>query len=85
MRLLIRPKPVADFLTAILDPNAAIEPRIPGIFQYYSVAEDELAKVFAGQFGAQDGADRIAAAWEKLTDQIGREQQLKLYRASLGL
>ena len=46
---------------------------------------DELAKVFAGQFGAQDGADRIAAAWEKLTDQIGREQQLKLYRASLGL
>jgi multiple sugar transport system substrate-binding protein len=66
-------------------PNAAIEPRIPGIFQYYSVAEDELAKVFAGQFGAQDGADRIAAAWEKLTDQIGREQQLKLYRASLGL
>jgi multiple sugar transport system substrate-binding protein len=66
-------------------PNAAIEPRIPGIFQYYSIAEDELAKIFAGQFGAQDGADRIAAAWEKLTDQIGREQQLALYRASLGL
>ncbi len=34
-------------------PNAAIEPRIPGIFQYYSVAEDELAKVFAGQATAQ--------------------------------
>jgi multiple sugar transport system substrate-binding protein len=66
-------------------PNAAIEPRIPGIFQYYSVAEDELAKVFAGQFSAQEGADRIAAAWEKITDQIGREQQLKLYRASIGM
>ena len=66
-------------------PNAAIEPRIPGIFQYYSVAEDELAKIFAGQYSAQEGADRIAAAWEKLTDQIGREEQLKLYRASLGL
>ena len=39
-------------------PNAAIEPRIPGIFQYYSVAEDELAKIFAGQFGAQDGRRR---------------------------
>ena len=33
-------------------PNAAIEPRIPGIFQYYSVAEDELAKIFAGQVDA---------------------------------
>lgn len=67
-------------------PNAAIEPRIPGIFQYYSVAEDELAKGFGGQYkSAQETADAIAAAWEKITDQIGRESQLKLYRASLGL
>src|SRR5919106_1074992 len=66
-------------------PNAAIEPRIPGIFQYYSVAEDELAKIYAGQFDAQTGADNIAAAWERITDQIGREQQIALYKASLGL
>ncbi|MCW1404485.1 hypothetical protein OKA06_20170 [Novosphingobium sp. MW5] len=59
----------------------------PRIFQYYSVAEDELAKGFAGQYqSAQETADAIAAAWEKgITDQIGRESQLKLYRASLGL
>ena len=66
-------------------PNAAIEPRIPGIFQYYSIAEDELAKIYAGQYSAQDGADRIAVAWEKLTDQIGRESQIALYKASLGI
>ncbi|NOZ32610.1 MAG: extracellular solute-binding protein [Alphaproteobacteria bacterium] len=66
-------------------PNAAIEPRIPGIFQYYSVAEDELAKIYAGQFDAQTGADNIAAAWEKITDQIGRDNQIALYKASLGL
>src|SRR5215212_5483103 len=66
-------------------PNAAIEPRIPGIFQYYSVAEDELAKIFAGGSDAQKGADAIAAAWEKITDQIGRENQIALYKASLGL
>ncbi|MEZ5782472.1 MAG: extracellular solute-binding protein [Rhizobiaceae bacterium] len=66
-------------------PNAAVEPRIPGIFQYYSVAEDELAKIFAGQMSAQEGADNIAAAWEKITDQIGRENQIKLYKASLGM
>ena len=66
-------------------PNAAIEPRIPGIFQYYSAAEDELAKAFAGQVDAQTAADNIAAAWEKITDDIGRDSQLALYQASLGM
>lgn len=67
-------------------PNGAIEPRIPGIFQYYSVAEDELAKGYAGKYkSAQETADAIAAAWEKITDQIGRESQIKLYKASLGM
>ena len=66
-------------------PNAAIEPRIPGIFQYYSAAEDELAKIYAGKSTAQAGADAIAAAWEKITDGIGRDKQIALYKASLGL
>ena len=78
---------IADYLASQADsynhPNAAIEPRIPGIFQYYSVAEDELAKIYAGHFDAQTGADNIAAAWEKITDQIGREKQIELYQASL--
>ncbi|MFM7333645.1 MAG: extracellular solute-binding protein [Tabrizicola sp.] len=81
---------VEDYLGSNRDsynhPNAAIEPRIPGIFQYYSVAEDELAKGFAGQYAsAQETADAIAAAWEKITDQIGRDNQIKLYKASLGM
>ncbi len=81
---------VEDYLGSNADsynhPNSAIEPRIPGIFQYYSVAEDELAKGFAGQYGsAQETADAIAAAWERITDQIGREQQIALYKASLGM
>jgi multiple sugar transport system substrate-binding protein len=81
---------VEDYLGSNLDsynhPNSAIEPRIPGIFQYYSVAEDELAKGFAGQYPtAQATADAIAAAWEKITDQIGRDSQIALYKASLGV
>jgi multiple sugar transport system substrate-binding protein len=81
---------VEDYLGSNADsynhPNAAIEPRIPGIFQYYSVAEDELAKGYAGQYAsAQETADAIAAAWEKITDEIGRESQIALYKASLGM
>ncbi len=81
---------IADYLGSNADSynhkNAAIEPRIPGIFQYYSVAEDELAKGYAGQYkSAQEIGDAIAAAWEKITDQIGRDSQIKLYKASLGM
>ena len=81
---------VEDYLGSTADsynhPNAAIEPRIPGIFQYYSVAEDELAKGYAGQYkSAQETADAIAAAWEKITDQIGRDSQISVYKASLGM
>lgn len=81
---------VEDYLGSNADsynhPNAAVEPRIPGIFQYYSVAEDELAKGFSGQYAsAQETADAIAAAWEKITDQIGRDSQIALYKASLGM
>jgi multiple sugar transport system substrate-binding protein len=79
----------SDYLASEADsynhPNAAIEPRIPGIFQYYSIAEDELSKIYAGQFDAQTGADNIAKAWDKITDQIGRESQIALYKASLGM
>ena len=81
---------VEDYLGSNADsynhPNAAIEPRIPGIFQYYSIAEDELVKGIGGQYGsAQETADAIAAAWEKITDQIGRDNQIALYKASLGM
>ncbi len=81
---------VEDYLGSNADsynhPNAAIEPRIPGIFQYYSIAEDELVKGINGQYAsAQETADAIAAAWEKITDQIGREGQIALYKASLGM
>jgi multiple sugar transport system substrate-binding protein len=71
--------------TSYNHPNSAIEPRIPGAFQYYSIAEDELQKIFAGKETAQQGADNIAAAWNKLTDKLGRESQVKYYRIAMGL
>jgi multiple sugar transport system substrate-binding protein len=80
---------IEDYLASNLDsynhPNAANEPRIPGIFQYYSRAEDELVNGLGSGASAQEIADAIAAGWEEITDQIGRESQLDLYRASLGM
>ncbi len=65
-------------------PNGAIEPRIPGIFQYYSAAETELAQAYNGQKSAQEALDAAVASWEEITDQLGRENQIALYQAALG-
>jgi len=80
---------IEDYLSSNADsynhPNAANEPRIPGIFQYYSAAEQELVNGLGSGASAQEIGDAIYAAWEGITDQIGRESQIELYRASLGL
>lgn len=80
---------IEDYLSSNADsynhPNAANEPRIPGIFQYYSRAEDELVKGLGSGATAQAIADSIAAGWEEITDQIGRDSQIALYKASLGM
>ena len=79
---------MASYLASQADsynhPNGAIEPRIPGIFQYYVAAETELARAFAGEVTAQEALDAAAAAWEQITDDLGRESQIELYTAALG-
>ncbi|HEY7035306.1 MAG TPA: ABC transporter substrate-binding protein [Thermomicrobiales bacterium] len=80
---------IASYLKSESDsynhPNAAIEPRIPGIFQYYSIFETEFAKAAAGDIEVQPMLDGVAQQWEQLTDQLGRDNQVKLYQGSLGM
>lgn len=79
---------ITSYLKATQDtynhPNPALDLRIPGTFQYYSAGEEILAKIYSGGMTAQQGADAIAAAWNKITDQLGRESQIKLYQQALG-
>lgn len=66
-------------------PNGAIEPRIPGIFDYYIAAEEEVALAVAGEKSAQDALDAAAAKWEEITDRNDRDTQITLYQAALGM
>ena len=66
-------------------PNGAIEPRIPGIFDYYIAAEEEMARAVAGEKSVQEALDAAAVKWEEITDRNGRDEQIGLYRASLGM
>ncbi len=66
-------------------PNGAIEPRIPGIFDYYIAAEEEMARAVAGEQSVQEALDAAATKWEEITDRNGRDEQIALYQASLGM
>lgn len=66
-------------------PNGAIEPRIPGIFDYYIAAEEQVALAVAGEKSAQEALDAAAAKWQEITDRNDRATQLALYKAALGL
>ena len=65
--------------------NVALDLRLPGFFSYTEVLEIELSKAIAGQVEPQEALDAIAAEWNKLTDEFGRDNQLAAYRAAMGL
>lgn len=66
-------------------PNVALDLRLPGFFSYTEVLEIELSKALAGEVEPQAALDAIAAEWNRLTDEFGRDTQLAAYRASVGL
>lgn len=58
--------------------------RIPGTFEYWDILDKNLSATMAGQFTAQDALDATAEAWEQVTDRLGRDEQLRLYREAIG-
>ena len=67
------------------NPNMSSDFRIPGAQQYSGVVLDtELARYLAGEITVDEALTNIEAGWEDITDDLGRDNQLALYRASLG-
>ncbi len=65
--------------------NVVLDMRLPGYFSYTEVLEIELSKALAGDVTAQEALDTVAAEWNRLTDEFGRDSQLTAYRAAMGL
>lgn len=59
--------------------------RIPGAFEYLDALDAGVTSALAGQQTPQEALDQVAEQWDQITDRLGREEQLRLYRASLGL
>jgi multiple sugar transport system substrate-binding protein len=79
-----------NYLGAIQDslnsPNMVLDLRIPFNQRYQQVVLDTvLSQFIAGEFTAAEAAEEIEFQWEEITDELGREDQLAAYKASLGL
>ena len=67
-------------------PNMASDLRIPGTQRYEGIVLDrEMARFLAGEISVEQALQNIHDGWEEITEEFGREDQLKLYKASLGI
>ena len=71
--------------TSLDSPNVALDLRIPGFYRYTEALEEELSGILRDDVPVEEAMDRVALAWEKITDDLGREGQLAAYRAAMGL
>jgi multiple sugar transport system substrate-binding protein len=71
----------ANFTAATMLPYL----RIRGAPEYWSVLDAELAAALGRRKTAQQALTDTAAAWERITDRLGRAQQLEAYREAIGL
>lgn len=79
---------IKDYIKAIEDNFSAKTRldylRIPGTFEYWDILDKNLSAALTGQSTPQAALDATAAAWEQVTDRIGRDKQIKDYGAAIG-
>jgi multiple sugar transport system substrate-binding protein len=77
-----------DYLQAIRDtidnPNAVLDLRIRGSAEYLQALDVEVSRALANEITAQQALDNVAAAWNQITDRLGRAGQLDQYKNAVG-
>jgi len=58
--------------------------RITGTAEYQQTLDVEITRAIAGEISPQEALDNAAAAWNEITDRLGRENQLAQYKSSVG-
>lgn len=83
------PKASLNYLLAIensLDsPNMVLDLRTPKNHDYQQVKLDEvMAQYLAGELDEDQAAQTLTDAWNEITDETGRDEQLAAYKATIG-
>ena len=70
--------------TSLDSPNVALDLRLPGFYRYTQALEQELSAILRDESPIRESMDRVARAWDRITEELGREKQLAAYRAAMG-
>ena len=71
---------------ALNNPNMASDFKIPGANGYSSVVLDrELARYLANEITVEEALKNIEAGWEEITEDFGRDNQIKAQALALGI
>ena len=78
---------VVEYVTAYMECFNAktIAPylRIPGAVEYFNALDIHLSEAISGMISAKHAMDRAATDFEEITDRLGRDDQLKMYRKAM--
>jgi multiple sugar transport system substrate-binding protein len=70
---------------ALNNPNMASDFKLPGAQSYSGVVLDrELARYLAGEITVEEALANIESGWEEITEDFGRENQIKAQALALG-
>jgi len=83
------PAAASNYLGAIEaslnSPNMVVDLRVPHNHDYQQVQLDKvLAQYLAGDLDTDQAAQAIFDAWQKITDDAGRDKQLAAYKTTIG-
>lgn len=70
---------------SLAHPNAQLDLKLPGQARYLDALETQLARAAAGQISPRAALDAAAREWDRITNELGRDRMLRLYREWLGL
>ena len=56
---------------------------LPGNEEYFNVLDTNLALVMQGNMPPEEAAKKIEEGWNKVTDDVGRQDQIKLWRSGV--
>ena len=65
--------------------NRVFPLRVPGVFQFTGAVATGTSKALAGQLGAQEALDEVAAEWKKIIKRIGADTIRQAYAVGVAL
>ncbi len=68
---------------SLTNTNVVYDITLPGAARYYGALDSAVYEALKGTLSIKDALNKAANEWEIITDDIGRDSQIKYYKASL--